>query len=441
MKHAAPGPRPKESEFYDPVVYLLGRLTNFKPYVGVPHTIVRDDALRLVGIDPENCPWPLKDTSTKKRDGLYRVVHFAWYHQTRKYRRDSNALCGKPAYAIVERLENDLYDLLELTEDESDLLRDPYASVADKKRVKNTMKQRARALDSEDTEYHAALVEEIRELRAKARGEWALTDLGVKRAKELRDKYEGKIVLSAGPNATAKYLGDNFERLYDRIAQHIGRKMPRSEEFGKVEDHVMNWMDRIIQRDGLRTRIESGKSIPPSQVQAWARRGAYTDIRNEGREPVTRTFHGALTKREIGLYDPSNWTEVVVPRTINSSENLGVNTYAEHSEDDVLTDVMDNLQDDHVTADVESAILDEDALDHALTRCASVLESQLDAGLDPAWHQQIMVEHFVKEMTAREIAEAHGIKSVREVSKSLNRVRAAMLRARDEGEFDEFIRR
>jgi hypothetical protein len=176
-------------------------------------------------------------------------------------------------------------------------------------------------------------------------------------------------------------------------------------------------------------------------VQAWARRGAYTDIRNEGREPVTRTFHGALTKREIGLYDPSNWTEVVVPRTINSSENLGVNTYAEHSEDDVLTDVMDNLQDDHVTADVESAILDEDALDHALTRCASVLESQLDAGLDPAWHQQIMVEHFVKEMTAREIAEAHGIKSVREVSKSLNRVRAAMLRARDEGEFDEFIRR
>lgn len=57
---------------------------------------VRDEVLRMVGIDPENSPWPLENTSSKKRDGLYRVVHFAWYHQTRHYRSELAALCAKP---------------------------------------------------------------------------------------------------------------------------------------------------------------------------------------------------------------------------------------------------------------------------------------------------------------------------------------------------------
>lgn len=373
MTHTGPGPRPKESTFYEPMIYLLGKLTGFKAYVGAPHEAVRDDVLRLAGIDPETCPWPLRSISSKTRNGLYRVVHFAWYHQTRQYRPESEALCAKPISG--------------------------------------------------------------------ARGEWALTELGVKKAKLLKEKFEGLIVLSAGPNVTAQHLGKHWNELWSRITLHLRRKMPRSEEFGKIEDHAMNWLERVMQRDGLRGRLEAGKSIPPSQVQAWARRGAYTDIRNEGREPVCRVLHGALTKKEIALHDPSNWTEVVMPRSINESENLFVNSYAAHSEDGFVSDPIDNLRDDHVTADVEGAVMSEDALHDVLGRVAEIIQDEIDPALDPDFHKQLMVEHFVQEMTVQEIADAHGHDDQREIKVSLNRVRDVMLRAREEGDFDDVIRR
>ena len=50
MLHSAPGPRPKESLFYQPIVYLIGRLSGFKPYVGVDHKKIRNDVLRLTGL-------------------------------------------------------------------------------------------------------------------------------------------------------------------------------------------------------------------------------------------------------------------------------------------------------------------------------------------------------------------------------------------------------
>jgi hypothetical protein len=461
MMHTAPGPRPKESVFYEPMVYLLGKLTGFKPYVGVPHEAIQDDVLRLAGLtptiiygegeDPESAvsvavdeegnAWPLKSKSSQDRNGLYRVVHFAWYHQTRQYRPDceGKVFCAKPMLPELDRLEEKLDRMLGITQTEASILRDPKAPAKDKQKIRakkkrNTAKLSARRRDSFDE-----LKAKIKEINS--RGEWALTELGVRKARELKEKYEGKIVLSAGPNATARFLGDNWDRLYERMTQHLRRKMPRSEELGKIDDHAMNWIERAIQRDSLRGRIEAGKSIPPSQVQAWARKGAYTDIRNEGREPVSRVFHGALTKKEIAMYDPSNWTEVVIPRSINESENLSVNAFTEHSEDDYVSERINNLRDDHAMADVEGTVMNENSFQDVLSRVSEIIHDEIDPTLDPEFHQQLMVERFVKEMTIREIAEAHGIDDERQVTVSLNRVRDVMLRAREEGDFDDVILR
>lgn len=437
MTHAAPGPRPKESVFYDPMLYLLGKLTGFKPYVGVPQEAVKDDVLRLAGIDPENCPWPLESKSSKDRDGLYRIVHFAWYHQTRMYRPDSKAYCAKPLLPELDRLEEEVMKLLGITDTESSTLRDPKAPAKEKQRIRAKIKANGEAFGPRRRARMAELKAEMKKIGG--RGNWALSERGVKRARELREKYEGRIVLSAGPNKTAQFIGDNFDTLYGRITLHLRRKMPRSEMFDKCDDHAMNWIERVIQRDGLRGRIEAGKSIPPSQVQAWARRGAYTDIRNEGREPVCRVFHGALTKPEIALYDPSNWTEVVIPRTINESENLAVNPYAEHSEEDHIGDTIDNLRDDTPSANVEASVAGEDAFQDVLGRVAEIIQEEIDPELDPALHQQLMVERYVKEMSLAEIAAAHGMDDEREVTVGLNRVRDVMLRAREEGDFDDVI--
>jgi len=380
MPISAPGPRPKESLFYAPVVYLLGRLTNFRPYVGVNHKLIRDDVLRLAGIDPEDSPWPLQSISSQNRNGLYRVVHFGFYHQTRQYREESDALCCKP-------------------------------------------------LDPES--------------KGK-RGWWALTDLGVKRAKALRAIYEGKIRLSCGPNTTAQFLGENFSRFYDRVTLHLRHRMPRSELFDKVEDHAMSWIERVIQRDGLRSRVVNRKPISASQVCVWARRGAYTDIRNEAREPVCRVFHGAQTAKEIREHAEVNWTEEVIPRTINESDILCHNQYAAHSEEDYISDPIESLQDTHTISQVEDMVIGEEALGQVLDQVSEILAEEISDELDPAFHQQLVHDRFVKEMTIHEIAEAHGLnfnKNESRIKLALSRIREVMLSARDEGRLDEFLAR
>ena len=372
MTRTSPAPRPTERVFYDPVVYLIGKLSGWKPYVGVPHLAIRDDVLRLVGIDPANPPWPLKDSSKTAKDGIYRRVHFGWYHQTYKYRPVDRALCARPING--------------------------------------------------------------------KRGDWALTELGVRRAKQLREVFEGKIVLSAGPNETAKFLAENYEKLYPRITSYLQRKMPKSAAHDKVEDHAQTWIERIIHRDGLRQRLEAGKRPSPSHVCAWARRSAYTDIRNEGREPVCRVFHGALTKAEIPKYDVSKWTETVVPRGINDSEFLTGNRYAEHSEDDdAAGSPIDHLVDE---SNLERDLANSDAFNFVLNRLSSAIHEEIGEGQNAMWYVDLMTDRFVNEMSVREIAEARGIPENQrsEITKALDRIRDIASKQRADGEFAEFIR-
>jgi DNA-directed RNA polymerase specialized sigma24 family protein len=370
MSNADSGHRPTASVFFDPVVYLLGRHSGFKPYVGVSHEAIRDDALRLAGIDPANSPWPLRDSSSKSKDGLYRRVHFAWRNQCEQHCGNKPSLCGRPIIG--------------------------------------------------------------------GRGTWALTVDGVARARELREKYDGLLILS-GPNPTAVYLGENFNKLWGRITLHLRRKMPKSDVLDKVEDHAANWFERVMQRDGLRSRLDQGKPPAPSQACAWARKSAYTDIRNEGREPVCRVFHGALTKPEIPLHDVSNWVERVIPRTINDSDRLSGGRYAEHSEDDDSQgNMIENLADEF---SFEDEFADSNAFDHVLSRLSEIIHEELDDEMDPAWHEQVMLDRFVRDMTVREIAEAHGMSDDQRnrVSRAIDKVRDVMQKARDVGEFDEFL--
>jgi hypothetical protein len=451
--------RPKESEFYLPVLYLLGKLSCFKPFVGVSHEKIQDDVLRLAGyeleydhggtavsaVDAKGNKWPLRSTNSETRDGLYRVVHFAWYHQTSRYRkgRARPALCGKAFDGEMNALRIERNALLDVSDDEDEVLRTKSATTRKRRAIQAQIEAKKKLLSAANLERVEHLEEEIRLVMKEGRGIWALTECGVREARELRAEYEGKLAMSCGPNATAKYLGENYDRLRNRITLHLRRKMPRSDQFDKIDDHASTWIERIIARDGLRKRLEEGRTIAPSQACAWARRSAYTDIRNDGREPVCRVFHGALTKPEIGTYDPSNWTTEVMPRTINEGENLLVNTYTEHSEDDHVGDMIDNLVDDHPSSSVENAMLNSDAFDHVLGRLAKIIHEELDDSQDPAFHEQLVHDRYVKEMTLSEIAEAHGLtkKDEDRVNLALNRVRDLMLRAREEGVFDEFLTR
>lgn len=274
------------------------------------------------------------------------------------------------------------------------------------------------------------------------KGEWALTAVGLAEAQALRESFETPEVVEpvepakpTGPNATSKWLEQHYLPLYTRLHSYLERKMPKSAELDKVDDHIQTFFSNLIRRDSLRTRIEEGASIPYSQVCAWARRSAISEIRDEGTEPVCR-LQGALTKKEQGMYDPTNWTEQVIPNTINTNADiLGVNTYASHDDGGVVADPMSFVVADD---DVEADVLDEDAFNEALKAVGAALEAEIKADKDPDFHMELLRDRYILGLTVKEITEKYGMDR-NKATVALGRIRKAVARHRDEIE-EEFLR-
>lgn len=70
--------RPTASQFFDPLVKVLGELVDYEAGKGVPYKDALDLVLKEAGIDPDNSPWPLKGY---KPVGLYRIIGFAYRNQ------------------------------------------------------------------------------------------------------------------------------------------------------------------------------------------------------------------------------------------------------------------------------------------------------------------------------------------------------------------------
>jgi len=469
--------RPTGVDFYDPVLYLLGKFGGFRPNVGVSPKQLRDAALALRGIDYRSPPEPLHGNSPP---GLYRKVHFAW-----RYMKDeTDPRCCAPAPGLwgltargVEAAQDvagdrdaasrgcvrwssyfpELFFSIK-AESSAHAYLDPVIYLIGKMSgfrahveiaSEHVVTDAPRLIGIEDTDAareHVCEAWHVQTRRAPGeeplctgrRGRWALSVAGVKRARALCEKYEGRIVLSCGSNETARYIGENFDRFYGRITNHLKTRMPRSEVLGKIDDHAMGWIEKVIGRDGLRQRVQDGGTVAPSQMCAWARRGAYSEIRNDGREPVCRVFHGALTPREIPAYDPSNWTREVMPRTINESEQMLSHTYAEHSENDSASDPLEHLTDGLDAEGKIGSVLDFKAV---LDCISEVLVAEIDDEADLEWHRRVVVDRYVKEMTVDEIAEEYRI-PVDETSRitgALKRVKTLMRRAREHGDLDDIM--
>jgi RNA polymerase sigma factor (sigma-70 family) len=246
--------------------------------------------------------------------------------------------------------------------------------------------------------------------------------VGLAEAQTLRESFETPEVVEVanptGPNATSKWLEQHYRPLYARLHSYLGRKMPKSKELEKVDDHIQTFFTSLIRRDGLRTRIEEGKSIPYSQICAWARRSAITEIRDEGTEPVER-MKGSLTKKEHGMYDPTGWTEEVLPNKFNQK-------------------VHDDFEFEEGTHDMEAEVLDKDAFHEALKAVGGALKSEISAEKDPDLHMKMLKDRFLMGMTVKEIAEKYGMDR-NKATVALGRIRKAVARHRAELE-EEFLR-
>jgi hypothetical protein len=127
---------------------------------------------------------------------------------------------------------------------------------------------------------------------------WGLTELGVEEGFRqfcLHDRTDPR-------NATSRFLDRRLKEtkggLMRLLNTAVATNLPICAVTGQVEDHVQTCFTRLIVRDALRGRIESGNLITDEMLATFAVRSGYTDIRNAGTEPVTRELYGTRTARE-----------------------------------------------------------------------------------------------------------------------------------------------
>jgi hypothetical protein len=225
-------PVPCVAHFYEPILKVLGELTQYQANVFIPVTEeLHCRILRALGIDPEDL-------------AQYGTPEEGWCHKGR----------GNPIG--LQRKIVISYQRLHF--------RHPYT------------------------------------VKGGPLGHWALTPEGVARARELTPVPEPRV--GAEPNLTAKFFDKRLKEsktLLPLIRQTIRAKLPVSASSSLlIEDHLQNCLLRLIHRDALRTRILEGLPIEEHHIAQWAVRSAFTDIRNDGTEPLARERFGARTQRE-----------------------------------------------------------------------------------------------------------------------------------------------
>lgn len=374
--------QPTASFFNEVVVVALARLSGWRAYIGVPHHLVCEEVLRLLEIDPQQTHHMLTG-----RDGLYRRIGWAVRNQSRRY-------CGL-SIALTTILETGVWAITAYG------LKEAYTKTLD-------FEERPSPQPEIPVEVVSAEVIPVEVIPV-------------------------EVVSKPGPNVTAKWVEQHYRPLYARLQNYLGRKLPKSKELTKVDDHIQTFFANLIRRDGLRTRIEEGKLISYSHVCAWVKRSAISEIRDEGTKPVCRVFHGALTKTEQlqEKHSPETWTTTVVPRSINSNETEHV--YTRTKDPDATTSSWDEaIASDR---DVEGEVLDKDAFLKALSAISTVLEQEIREDRNPAFYAQLVQDRFVLEHTVNEIADKYGI-TRNQATVMLSHLRKAVARQRDV--LDEF---
>lgn len=145
------------------------------------------------------------------------------------------------------------------------------------------------------------------------RGHWALTALGLEKAAKLNGValHPQSLVPQvkkkpAGPNVTSKWFtkhltparGESESELMRMMKGALIKHLPLSARRDLIEDHIQNFMVRVIRRDAFATMIASGEEIPYSKVASYCVNSGRSDARDMGTEPVCREMMGARTDKE-----------------------------------------------------------------------------------------------------------------------------------------------
>jgi len=123
-------------------------------------------------------------------------------------------------------------------------------------------------------------------------------------------------------NATARYFAQEWNRIIPHARAYLAKKLRRSAELDKLDDHIHDWIVRAIERNYLEKYLKDGK-VPASLVCLFMYHTASSSLRKDGRNPACRATQGALAPHEVKARkeDDRSWTEIVEPTPLLLGED------------------------------------------------------------------------------------------------------------------------
>ena len=252
------GELPKPKEFVPALLKVLGQLTNNTADKWVNYNVVLEPVIRLVGIDPDDCPWPLRG---KDPSSVARNITYAYRNNKEGY-RSVNALFKKTEVSKV-------WALTDYGVQQAKLYNPDGASKLD-------------SLEQEDI-----LVSED----------------------ATKVLYP---ILAPGENRSSLWIIEQGANLSKDLVSYASRRFSISYNIGLIEDHVNEFLCELVEKDKIGRFFDRHGLWPEiGEIKGWMTRNIITQIRKNGREPVCMSLHGALSKRGENLYKKVSNGEVL----------------------------------------------------------------------------------------------------------------------------------
>lgn len=244
---------PSQGKLFQPIVKVLGQLTNFDPGKGTTLEKVISGVLKEIGYDdPSDVPFRIGGARPNMKRNVYLVLWNLGVERRKGYfwtvRKDATS-SKEFRLSTTTNLKGK-------------------GKVGDKKPQKKDPKQ--------------AFV-------------WSLTWFGILQSltlnaneKTITGLFLGKKLAKPGVRAT--------------ITKKVAQRCPISADMGLEEDHVQGKFLNLMLRDGLQNQLVKnmgyGTNPSPSQLGEWCSRFGFTEIRGWGKDAAMRGICGASTETE-----------------------------------------------------------------------------------------------------------------------------------------------
>lgn len=265
-------------------------------------------------------------------------------------------------------------------------------------------------------------------------GAAAAWDLCADELEVLKEKLDG--------NLTRGFLLKRFgtgpleeSDLYQRFARAITTKLLISARIQLVDDHIQNFLSKLIRLDSLRSRILRGQTIPNSLLVSWAIGSARTDARNTGVEPVCRSLYGAFTEREREHMEKGTFSPKIAayPAKTHAKDKgwsrRGMNIWIQGSGTDQF-DIQDKLP------TPEDTCADADFVANLQMTCERAIRRKAHKGTRDRYC--LISRLLIRGLKAVDIAEHLGVSKSR-ANSLINSVRNILRGARAKGQFSAVL--